>query len=431
MRRVLAAATATVAFASAAAADASALPGPPLQTPRELLEQSIECSAGTDDATVTPVLLIHGTWTNPDESWSWGYRRALPAAGRPTCTVLLPDRALRDVQSSVEYVVYGIRRIADRAGRKISVIGHSQGALLPTLALRVWPDLASKVDDFVGLAGVYGHGSTYMDSDCRLRCPPSQHQMRPASRLLQAYRRRALPNGPSYTSILSLADEIVTPQPRASTLAGARNVVLQDFCGYPRPIDHIAIVGDAVTYAIATDALAHPGPADPDRVSRAVCLDTYMPGADVARSLRGIPTVLATLALPSALDGDREPPSRCYLDPACPKQRLRPKLHSSTTPSRDRRPPWTYTRTGTLELPTGALDRCAGTVVVRVRRGNHTISARRSEIDQDCRFSSRITLGDSRTSVRRTRNTFRFLTRFTGNRELLPTRGPERKVRSG
>lgn len=421
---------ATVVFA-AAASRASALPGPPLATPQELLDRAIECSAGVDNSIATPVLLVHGTWTNPEETWSWGYRRVLPSSGTPVCTVSLPDNAMGDVQRSVEYVVYAIRQLARRAGRNVSVIAHSQGALLSTLALRFWPDLAFRVDDFVGLAGVYGDGSTYMDFDCQRVCPPAEHQMRPASRLLQGYRSRPLPDAPSYTSILTLTDELVTPQPRASSLAGARNVVIQDFCGYLRPIDHIAILGDAVTHAIAIDALAHPGAADPARVSRATCLQPYMPGADVTRSLTRAPTFLATLTLPSSRDTDREPRLHCYLDRTCKRPRLRPTLRASTNPRRDLRPPWSYMTTGALELPTGALDRCSGTVIVRIKYRSRKISQRRAAIRDDCRFSSRVTLGRSRSNARRTRGPLRLRVRFTGNHELLPASAPEYRLRFG
>ena len=38
-----------------------------------------------------------------------------------------PDRGLGDSQISAEYVVHALRRIRAESGRKVAVIGHSQG----------------------------------------------------------------------------------------------------------------------------------------------------------------------------------------------------------------------------------------------------------------------------------------------------------------
>jgi triacylglycerol lipase len=43
---------------------------------------------------------------------------------------------LGNAQVSVEYVVWAIRHVAQVSGRKVSIIGHSQGAFLPSYALR-------------------------------------------------------------------------------------------------------------------------------------------------------------------------------------------------------------------------------------------------------------------------------------------------------
>ncbi len=107
----------------------------------------------------SPVLLVHGTFTNPEENWSWNYLNALPAAGYDVCTVRLPEPGHRRHPGASEYVVYAVRRIFERSGSKVDMLGHSQGGLEPRWALRWWPSLRTKVDDLVTL-GAPHHGTT-------------------------------------------------------------------------------------------------------------------------------------------------------------------------------------------------------------------------------------------------------------------------------
>jgi hypothetical protein len=70
------------------------------------------------------------------------------------------------------------------------------------------------------------------------------------------------------------------------------------------------------------DALDHPGPADPSRISRSVCLQPFQPYADVTNVKTGIEVLraapgLLTVSLPVNLVGaeevSAEPPLRCYV----------------------------------------------------------------------------------------------------------------------
>lgn len=123
--------------------------------------------------------------------------------------------------------------------------------------------------------------------------------------------------GPPYTSIYTLADEFVLPQPRASGLAGARNIAVQSVCP-GRPVEHVVMTGDAVAYALVLDALGHPGPATASRVPFPTCLQLTMPGADLVGAAQGAAGFtakqLAGAACPSP---PSEPPLRCYLDGSC------------------------------------------------------------------------------------------------------------------
>jgi hypothetical protein len=82
--------------------------------------------------------------------------------------------------------------------------------------------------------------------------------------------------GIDYTVVWTAYDEFLTP-PESTTIAGATNVKLQDICPGDTS-EHVNIGShDAVTYAIAMDALNHDGPADPGRIDRAVCGQALAP----------------------------------------------------------------------------------------------------------------------------------------------------------
>ncbi len=306
--------TARAAGASTAA-PAGTAPGPPLLTPARVLNQALACTGDVAHADKTPVLLVHGTGSTPEENWHALYW--LPPLGYPVCTVRLPDRATIDQQVSVEYVVNAIRRVAAIRHGRIDVIGHSQGGTLPIYALKFWPDLAAKVDDYVGLAPVASAPATG-DVLCATGCSAPFQQLRSNAQWLKYFLLHPLPGGPSYTTIASLNDEIVFPQPQASHLDGASNVVIQDVCPNHDP-DHFEMADDGAVWAVALDALTHPGPADPSRVPRTDCAWVYPPSADWATE----PTFLArgssnaAMASSQAPKLSNEPPLRCYMLPTC------------------------------------------------------------------------------------------------------------------
>ena len=196
------------------------------------------------------------------------------------CTVRLPDRANGDIQLSTEYVVHAVRRISAATGRKVDVMGHSQGGLEPRWAVKWWPDVQASVDDLVMLA-TPNHGTTAADGMQSLfgQCTPSCWQMKTTSRFIAALNAGdETPGSVSYTSLYTRTDELVQPATTAP-VAGGSNVALSDVCP-GRPGEHLAIIGDAVAYALVIDALTHPGPADPTRMAPATCMQAAMPGFD-------------------------------------------------------------------------------------------------------------------------------------------------------
>lgn len=328
LRRVtVTVAVAIVGLAMAAPAARAETPdmGAALTESPQALERALECRGALRRAERPPVLLVHGTGSSPEESFSFGYAHALAALGFPVCTVRLPDNGLVDLQRSIQYVVHAIREAARISERKVSLIGHSQGALLATYAPYFWPDLPAKVEDVIGLAGPY-RGTTGADAACAGgACPVIGWQFRTGSKLSAAFRDKPPPAGPTFTAIATAFDELVLPAPQAARLNGASNVVIQDLCP-ARPVEHFVLVADAVAYAVALDALTHRGPADPSRFRPATCLQALIPGADLAQLAVVAPHAIANAIarLSAAPAVDREPMLRCPLDVGdCPTPQVR------------------------------------------------------------------------------------------------------------
>jgi triacylglycerol esterase/lipase EstA (alpha/beta hydrolase family) len=262
-------------------------PGEPaLETDQARLDQALLCTP-FQHPDKPPVLLVHGTFTAGFEQYDWTYLPLLADRGYDVCLVTYPDRGLGDQQVSAEYVVNALRRIHARSGRKVALVGHSQGASMPRWAVKWWPSARAALDDFVMLAGP-NHGTTATTGLTALLAqvpglgslpigllPESFYQFDPNSNFVKAMNRgEEAPGEVSYTSIYSgFYDELVepaTPVPTAGldwgqSRANVANILLQDVCP-GRFVDHVTIgLTDALTFALVLDALEHPGPADPAR----------------------------------------------------------------------------------------------------------------------------------------------------------------------
>lgn len=260
-------------------------PGPALSVAKDKLDGALACTSNVGKGRQT-VLLVPGTTVNPREDYAWNWYRALDQLGRPYCAVTLPFNTTGDTQIASEYVVNAIRSIYARTGQKVQVMGHSQGGTEPRFALRFWPDLRTKVDDYIAFAAT-NHGSALIRGLCAPDCTPALWQQIDNSNYIQAMNSyQETFAGISYTQIYTHFDQFVQPNVDDSgttSLTGPgdiTNVALQDVCP-ANTGEHIAIgTYDPVAYALAMDALTHPGPADPSRLKASVCTETFMPGVD-------------------------------------------------------------------------------------------------------------------------------------------------------
>ncbi|MBI5496283.1 MAG: lipase [Deltaproteobacteria bacterium] len=262
---------------------------PPLRTDPLERETALRCPEGFAHPEHEPVLLVHGTGVTPDENWGWNYLGALPAAGFDTCTVKLPRRALGDIQVAAEFVVHAVRRIHAMTGRKVDILGHSQGGLEPRWALKYWPDLRAMVDDVVTL-GTPHHGTVVASLFAPLPCAsPACLQMRVGSDFLRTLNDGdETPGEVSYTSIYSAQDTLVQPSFWRATarLEGAANIRIQDVCPL-RYVSHVGLAWDSVVFEMVVDAFTRPGGTDPGRLSGANCWSVVSSHVDPLYALRG------------------------------------------------------------------------------------------------------------------------------------------------
>jgi hypothetical protein len=307
-------------LAVAPSVPAGATPGtqdPPLTVDQATLGAALHCSAPFDD-TREPVLLVHGTFATDDENWGWNYRPHLLAEGYDVCTVRLPDRSTGDIQVSSEYVVNAIREVSAMAGgRKVDVLGHSQGGLQPHWAVRWYPATRALVDDVVTLATP--HHGTVVASLQPLSCA-SCFQMSPDSDFIAAMNSEdESPGDVDYTSIFTeLADELVEPQPAASSIApddNVANISIQQACApVPKVVDHVSIAIDQATYDLVIDAFGNDGPADVGRAAPD-CLTPFFTTPDEAAGFQdALEDDLTNPTVPAGGQATAEPPLAFYAD---------------------------------------------------------------------------------------------------------------------
>jgi hypothetical protein len=299
-------------------------PGAALTVPQGALDASLECSPGVDHASRAPVLLVPGTGATPKDNWSWTYEPAFNMIGVPWCALTSPEHANGDIQVNGEYVVNAIRTMYARAGRKIAIVGHSQGGMVPRWALRFWPDTRSMVDDVIGFAAT-NHGTTLAALACSSSCSAADWQQRNDSKFIEALNsfQETFP-GISYTEIYTHTDEIVQPNNDSngsSSIHGGggqiTNVAIQEVC--PLDINEHLGIGtiDPVAYALAIDGLDHTGPADPSRISPLTCLQLLQPGVNPITFPTDAAQALINLETSPSTKIPAEPELRCYTLASC------------------------------------------------------------------------------------------------------------------
>ncbi len=214
-----------------------------------------------------PVVLVHGTLF--DQTLTWNVMApVLERAGYCVFALDYGHRATRPIGQSARQLAAFIDRVlkATRA-RRVSLVGHSQGGMMPRYYLKFLGG-TRYVDDLIGLSPS-NHGTTlpvagpvgkYAD------CPACSQQVVVSAFLRRLNAGDQTPGPVSYTVIETSHDEIVTPYQSAFLPAeGGRvtNILLQHDCPAD-PAEHVTIPYDPVAIQWVLNALNRRGPADPD-----------------------------------------------------------------------------------------------------------------------------------------------------------------------
>ncbi len=319
LRAALALASLLVACSSSLPGDAdpsgAVIPaGPPLTVSDADLANTLRCP---DEFTSSrnPVLLVHGTGANAYVAYDSGLLPVLQQQGYDACTIDLPHYSWGDIQIAAQYVVYAVQSMAERSGKHVSLVGHSQGVMENNWAIKWWPEVEALVDESIGVSGVF-HGVDVNSNICAAQlCPPGAFQMDVTSKFLAAMLAGdETPGHADYTSLFSTTDGTAYP---SAVLPGDTSVAVQDICP-GREVGHSKMLFDAVAVALVLDALGHAGPADPARIDAAVCALDVAEGIDPEQatykeSIAGGALYAATIA--DAGLTTQEPPLESYASP--------------------------------------------------------------------------------------------------------------------
>jgi triacylglycerol esterase/lipase EstA (alpha/beta hydrolase family) len=225
-----------------------------------------------------PVILVHGTFENMSGSWQAlspllydnGYCVFALNYGSYEGSGQFGIYATADIAQSAEQLASFVTQVLAATGaRKVDLVGHSQGGMMPRYYLRFLGG-AKTVHTLVGLSPS-NHGTTLdgiftlanllgVGSAFGFHCPACEQQEAGSAFLAKLNTGGDTVSGVHYTVIQSANDEVVTPYTSAF-LSGSKvtNILLQDQC----PLDqgeHLSMPYDHIADADVLNALdpAHP-----------------------------------------------------------------------------------------------------------------------------------------------------------------------------
>jgi triacylglycerol esterase/lipase EstA (alpha/beta hydrolase family) len=217
----------------------------------------------------TPVVIVHGTFGDR-KSLLDNLSAAMVGDGFCVYSLDYGNRGTGPIEDSAQQLATFVDRVLAATGAaKVSMVGHSQGGMMPRYYIKFLGG-ADRVDDLVGLApsnhgtSITGGGSAQSNPLLDTFCPACQQQSAGSEFLAELNADDETPGSASYTNITTRYDEVVVPHTSGYLEAGPQttNLTLQDVCATDLA-EHVQIPMSATAIAITLDALTRPGPADP------------------------------------------------------------------------------------------------------------------------------------------------------------------------
>jgi triacylglycerol lipase len=215
--------------------------------------QETRTTAAQDDPP-GPVLLVPGYGGSTSSLRTLADR--LTAAGRDATVVEVPGEGTGDLNASADVLAAAADEALQRTGAdSVDVVGYSAGGIIA----RLWAaDGGAKQARRIVTLGSPHHGTTVADLAARLLpadCPEGCRQLTTGSDLLaQLNAGDETPEGPTWVSVWTAADQTVTP-PESAELTGAVDLPVQDVCADSR-VGHGQLPTDPLVQAIVLAELA-------------------------------------------------------------------------------------------------------------------------------------------------------------------------------
>lgn len=213
----------------------------------------------------TPVVIVHGTFGDR-KSLLDRLSYVMKRDGFCVFSLDYGNRATGPVEESAQQLSAYVDRVLEATGAaKVSMVGHSQGGMMPRYYIKFLGG-GDKVEDLVGLAPS-NHGTTVAGGMPNpffgTFCQSCNQQVAGSEFLANLNAGDETPGEVSYTQITSRHDEVVVPH-TSGHLAGdnATNVTIQDLCALDLA-EHLSLPLDGPALRVTLDALTRPGPADP------------------------------------------------------------------------------------------------------------------------------------------------------------------------
>nr|WP_246405909.1 alpha/beta fold hydrolase [Modestobacter versicolor] len=213
-----------------------------------------DAAPAAQDDTPGPVLLVPGYGGSTSSLQTLADR--LTATGRDATVVAVPGDGTGDLTDSADALAAAVDDALDRTGAdSVDVVGYSAGGVIA----RLWAadGGAAQARRIVTLGSPH-HGTTVADLASGIlptECPAGCRQLTTDSELLAGLNAGdETPDGPTWVSVWTTADQTVTP-PDSAELEGALDLPVQEVCADSR-VTHGQLPSDALVQGIVLAQLA-------------------------------------------------------------------------------------------------------------------------------------------------------------------------------
>jgi triacylglycerol esterase/lipase EstA (alpha/beta hydrolase family) len=211
-----------------------------------------------------PVVLVHGTFATAQLNWSGFVAPKLVDDGWCVFALDYGNRATGDIRKSAAELRTYVNRVRRATGaKKVLMVGHSQGGMMPRYYLRFLGG-ARYVEELVALSPS-NHGTKVAEGANTPGCPACEQQGTNSPFLRKLNRGREVEKGVDYTVIQTKKDTTVVPYTSAfldGPKSQVTNVLLQRACP-DNAASHAGMAFDPVALQWIRNALKRPGPANP------------------------------------------------------------------------------------------------------------------------------------------------------------------------